>query len=35
MSKLIIEEHMHGKISVKNLKEGACFRIELRLDNEN
>lgn len=35
MAKLIIEEHMHGKISVKNLKEGACFRIELKLDNQS
>jgi len=35
MSKLIIEEHMYGKISVKNLNDGACFRIELRQDNEN
>jgi len=29
MSKMIIEEHHHGKLSVKNIKDGVCFSIEL------
>ena len=29
MSKMIIEEHLRGKLSVKNKEEGACFKIEL------
>ena len=29
MSKMIIEEHLDGKLSVSNTDEGACFRIEL------
>lgn len=29
MSKMIIEEHLHGRLSVYNTKEGACFKIEL------
>ncbi len=29
MSKMIIEEHLDGKLSVKNIKNGACFRIEV------
>ena len=29
MSKLIIEDHCHGNLSVKNTTEGACFAIEL------
>lgn len=30
MSKIIIEEHCHGKISVSNSTNGACFLIELQ-----
>ncbi len=29
MSKMIIEDHMHGKLSATNTAEGACFNIEL------
>jgi signal transduction histidine kinase len=29
MSKMIIEEHLNGKLSVTNTKEGACFTIEI------
>jgi signal transduction histidine kinase len=29
MSKMIIEEHLDGKLSVFNSKEGACFKIEI------
>ncbi|MEA3330720.1 MAG: cache domain-containing protein [Campylobacterota bacterium] len=29
MSKMIIEEHLDGKLSVQNRREGACFKIEL------
>ena len=29
MSKMIIEEHLNGELSVSNTQEGACFRIEL------
>ena len=29
MSKLIIENNMKGKLSVKNTSDGACFRIEI------
>ncbi len=29
MSKMIIEDHMQGKLSVTNTAEGACFNIEL------
>jgi len=29
MSKMIIEEHLEGKLSVRNSKEGACFTIEI------
>jgi signal transduction histidine kinase len=32
MSKTIIEEHLHGKLSVKNNSEGAIFIIELPLN---
>ncbi len=30
MSKMIIERSMHGKLSIKNFKEGACFIIEVQ-----
>lgn len=29
MSKMIIEEHLNGKLSVRNSEEGACFKIEV------
>jgi C4-dicarboxylate-specific signal transduction histidine kinase len=29
MSKMIIEEHLNGSLSVENSKEGACFKIEI------
>jgi signal transduction histidine kinase len=29
MSKMIIEEHLGGSLSVRNAKEGACFKIEI------
>ncbi len=29
MSKMIIEEHLDGKLSVHNSNDGACFRIEI------
>jgi len=29
ISKIIIEEHMHGKLLVSNKKDGACFKIYL------
>ncbi|NOR58920.1 MAG: histidine kinase [Sulfurimonas sp.] len=29
MSKMIIEEHLDGKLSVRNSKDGACFKIEI------
>jgi len=29
MSKMIIEEHLDGELSVRNTKDGACFRIEI------
>ena len=29
MSKMIIEEHLDGKLSVFNTREGACFQIEI------
>jgi len=29
MSKMIIEDHMHGKLTASNTAEGACFTIEL------
>ncbi len=35
MSKLIIENNMHGKLEVHNKKDGACFRIILDIENEN
>lgn len=35
MSRLIIEDKMHGKISVKNIKNGACFIIRLRNFDED
>ena len=29
MSKVIVEDHMHGKLSAENTEEGAIFTIEL------
>ncbi len=34
MTKTIIEEHMNGKIEAKNLENGACFIIELKVDTK-
>ncbi|MBU1667909.1 HAMP domain-containing histidine kinase [bacterium] len=31
MSKMIIEEHMHGQLSVSNNKNGTCFTIRLKI----
>ncbi|MCF6205503.1 MAG: transporter substrate-binding domain-containing protein [Sulfurovum sp.] len=31
MTKMIIEEHMNGKITVKNTHEGACFSIKFKI----
>ena len=33
MTKIIIEDHMHGKLSVSNNKDGAVFKIELGDNN--
>ena len=35
MSKIIVEEHHGGKLSVSNRDGGACFRIELREDKKD
>ena len=32
MSKIIIEKHHKGKLSIKNIKNGVCFNIELAKD---
>lgn len=32
MSKMIIEEHMNGKLTVSNSKEGTCFTIWLKIE---
>lgn len=29
MSKMIIEDHLHGKIEAYNIKDGVCFRVML------
>lgn len=29
MSKMIIEEHLNGRLSVSNFEDGACFKIEI------
>jgi hypothetical protein len=29
MSKIIVEEHNHGKFEVKNIENGVCFYIKL------
>ena len=34
MSKTIIEEHHNGKLSVENIDDGVCFRIELGIISE-
>ena len=33
MSKIIVEEHHHGKLSVKNINDGVCFTIEINNNN--
>ncbi|MEA2073184.1 MAG: HAMP domain-containing sensor histidine kinase [Campylobacterota bacterium] len=35
MSKTIVEEHLNGKLTVDNTSEGAIFKIELPLQEEN
>ncbi len=34
MSKMIVEKHLQGKISVKNTKSGACFTVLLQKDKQ-
>ncbi len=34
MSKIIVEDHHGGKISVKNRDGGVCFKIEINLKEE-
>lgn len=34
MSKMIIEENMHGKLSIQNIDEGAQFTINVKVENE-
>ena len=33
MSKIIVEQHNHGKLTVENCEEGARFKIEIPLEN--
>jgi len=35
MTKLIIQDKLGGKIKYKRIRSGSCFRIQLRLHNEN
>jgi len=35
MTKLIIQDKLDGQIEYKRLTDGSCFRIKLRLNNEN
>ena len=35
MSKIIVEDHAHGKLSVKNSDQGACFTIILPIEEED
>ncbi len=35
MSKLIVEDHLYGSISVKNTDNGAKFTIELSLSDDH
>lgn len=35
MTKLIIQDKLGGKITCKHIENGSCFRIKLRLHNEN
>ncbi len=34
MSKIIVEEHHNGKLSVSNVNDGACFTVELEITSE-
>jgi PAS domain S-box-containing protein len=34
MSKMLVEQHMNGKVYATNKNEGACFSVEIPLDNE-
>ncbi|CAA6803054.1 MAG: Unknown protein [uncultured Sulfurovum sp.] len=33
MSKMIIEQHMNGKLYASNTEHGVCFTVELKIDN--
>jgi PAS domain S-box-containing protein len=35
MSKMLVEQHMNGKVYIKNKDGGACFVVEIPLDNRS